>query len=71
MPRFTAQLETGESEAEAAVTALGSDMSTLDDNLQTENGVALNSNNYIVTGSTDPITGLSQDCQSYGVTLSW
>jgi hypothetical protein len=69
MPRFSTQLETDESEA--GNTPLGQDMTTLDDNLQSENGNALISNNYVVTGSPDPITGLSQDCNGYGVTLNW
>jgi hypothetical protein len=69
MPRFSPQLESDESEA--ANTTLGQDMTTLDDNLQTENSLALNSANYEVTDEPDPITGLSQDCNGYGVTLNW
>jgi len=69
MPRFTAQLEADESEA--GNTPLGQDMTTLDESLQTENSLALNSVNYEVTGEADPITGLSQDCNGYGVTLNW
>ena len=69
MPRFSTQLEADESEA--GNTPLGQDMTTLDNALQSENSLALISNNYVVTGSSDPITGLLQDCQSYGVTLNW
>lgn len=46
-------------------------MTTLDSSLQSLNGNALISNNYVIMGNPDPITGLSQDCQSYGVTLNW
>ena len=68
-PRFSAQLESDESEAGNA--PLGQDMATLDTDLQTENSLALNSANYEVTGEPDPITALSQDCNGYGVTLNW
>jgi hypothetical protein len=70
-PRFTSQLEADESQAQAAGAQLGQDMSTLDNSLQVENGNALLSVNYQVTGQPDPISGLSQDCQAYGVTLNW
>ncbi len=46
-------------------------MTTLDNDLPVMNGNAFNSVNYQVTGQPDPISGLSQDCQAYGVTLNW
>jgi hypothetical protein len=66
-PRFTAQLESDETEAGS--TSLGNDLTTLDTNLQEINGLAL----FPSPPGVYPPTGLGalqNDCSAYGVTVS-
>jgi hypothetical protein len=68
MPRFSAQMEADESQAEAANTALGSDLAILDSNLQSLNSVAFEPS---PPGYSPPtgISALQQDCSDYGVNV--
>lgn len=65
MPRFNATLESDESEA--ARTQLGSDLSSLDDDLQQMNSDALMPG---PPGDPQPIQAVESDCKSYGVTIT-
>jgi hypothetical protein len=65
-PRFTAQMQSDENTA--GNTSLGTDLQTLDANLQALNGVAL----FPSPPGYSPPTGLSalhQDCTAYGVNV--
>lgn len=66
MPRFSTTLQTDEAQARGM--ALGYDMTSLDNDLQSENTDAL-----LPTppGQPSDISSLSQDCNAYGVTLNW
>jgi hypothetical protein len=66
MPRFSTTLQTDEAQAQG--TALGNDMTTLNDDLQSENTAALLP---APPGQPSDISSLSQDCNAYGVTLNW
>jgi hypothetical protein len=65
-PRFSAKLQQDETNAQG--TALGTDMSTMDNDLQSENTAALLP---APPGQPSDISSLSADCQEYGVTLNW
>lgn len=65
-PRFTAKMESGQTEA--GNTSLGTDLQTLDINLHTLNGAAL----FPSPPGYSPATGLGvlqQDCTAYGVNV--
>jgi hypothetical protein len=69
MPRFTQALETGETEAVDANSQLGSDLSNLDSNLQSLNGVAFEPSPPNYTGTPTGMAALTADCAQLGVTL--
>ncbi len=64
-PRFNATIQADEHQANG--TQLGSDLTTLDNDLQTENTDALLPG---PPGQPGDMQVLAQDCQAYGVTLS-
>lgn len=65
MPRFNATMQADEQEAQG--TQLGSDLSTLDNDLQSENSAALDAG---PPGDPQDMQILEQDCATYGVTVS-
>lgn len=64
-PRFDATMQADEQEAQG--TQLGADLSTLDNDLQTENGAAFDPG---PPGDPQDMQILEQDCGAYGVTVS-
>lgn len=70
-PRFNPTLEADETMAVNDKSALGNDLATEDNDLQSDNSLAMlqgTINNQQGVSNTD---ALSSDCTGYGVTLNW
>ena len=65
MPRFDATMDADEQQAQG--TQLGDDLSTLDNDLQSENSAALDPG---PPGDPQDMQIIEQDCTAYGVTVS-